>query len=74
MLARALVLILCGAPLILAIGCAIGPEQDPGCHVDAECGTGWTCRAGACFRDTTDRTNPSVDAGDAGDMGDASTD
>jgi hypothetical protein len=54
-----------------AIGCAIGPEQEPGCHVDAECGEGWTCRAGACFRTTTDRSSPSVvDAGDAGDAGD----
>lgn len=40
-----------------AIGCALGDEQEPGCHGDGECGGGFVCRAGACFRDT---------AGDAG--------
>jgi hypothetical protein len=59
---------LCTLTIGCAIGCAIGTEQEPGCHVDAECGEGWTCRAGACFRTTTDRSSSSVvDAGDAGD-------
>jgi hypothetical protein len=64
MRARCLALLLAaGAPATLA--CAIGPEQEPGCHVDAECGDGGACRAGACFHTTTGQTPPSVaDAGD----------
>jgi hypothetical protein len=47
-----------------AIGCALGPEQEPGCHRDTDCGEGFACRAGACFRATTDRSSPATDAGD----------
>jgi hypothetical protein len=50
--------------LAAAVGCALGPEQEPGCHDDAECGAGFTCAAGACFRTTTPRTP--ADAGAAG--------
>ncbi len=55
-----------GMILAAAIGCALGTEQEPGCHVDAECGEGWTCRAGACFQATTGQPRPVVDGGDAG--------
>lgn len=34
---------------LAAIGCALGAEEAPGCHDDAECGGGFVCRAGACF-------------------------
>jgi hypothetical protein len=57
----------CGLLAAAAIGCAIGAEQEPGCQADADCGDGWTCRAGACFRTTTGRTDPIVDGGDGGD-------
>jgi hypothetical protein len=53
--------------LAAAMGCAIGAEQEPGCHTDADCGGGWTCRAGACFATSTGFSDP--DAGDAGDAG-----
>jgi hypothetical protein len=53
-----------------APGCALGTEREPGCHADTDCGGGWTCRAGACFRATTGLTPPVVDGGDAGDGGD----
>jgi hypothetical protein len=62
---RALAAALAGAAITVAVGCALGPEQEPGCHHDAECGEGFTCRAGACFRTTTDRSSPATDAGDA---------
>jgi hypothetical protein len=39
--------------MIGAIGCALGPEDEPGCHEDAECGQGFACVAGACFRATS---------------------
>jgi hypothetical protein len=38
-----------GGTVLLAVGCALGPAQDPGCLHDAECGDGYTCRNGACF-------------------------
>jgi hypothetical protein len=59
------------ALLNAAVGCAIGDEQEPGCHTDADCGGGSTCRAGACFRSTTGLTPPVVNGGDAGDGGDS---
>jgi hypothetical protein len=52
-----------------AIGCALGAEQEPGCRLDADCGEGWICRAGACFQTTTGRSSAVVDSGDAGDAG-----
>ncbi len=58
------------AMLASVIGCAIGAEQEPGCHADADCGDGWTCAAGACFQTTTGQSSPSVDGGDGGDAGD----
>jgi len=65
----ALAAALAGAVVAAALGCALGPEQEPGCHDDADCGDGFTCRAGACFRTTTDPSPPETDAGDdaAGD-------
>ncbi len=60
-----------GLLLASAIGCAVGTEQEPGCHVDADCDPGWTCRAGACFHTTTGLTDPAADGGDAGDADDA---
>ena len=56
--------VLTAASLAAVVGCALGPEQEPGCHDAAECGAGFTCRAGACFRTTTDRSP--TDAGDGG--------
>ncbi len=55
-----------GAFLAAAAGCAIGAEQEPGCHADADCGDGWLCRAGACFETTTGRSSPVADGGDGG--------
>lgn len=59
------------ALVMVAIGCALGPEQEPGCQRDADCGEGFVCSAGACFRTTTERSLPSTDAGDdaGGDAG-----
>lgn len=48
-------------------GCALGTEQEPGCHTDADCPDGWICREGACFHATTGVTSPVEDGGDAGD-------
>ncbi len=56
--------------LAVTIGCALGPEQAPGCKVDADCDDGFTCVAGACFRTPTPTSPPAVDAGDGGDGGD----
>lgn len=50
-----------------AVGCALGPEQEPGCKVDADCDEGFVCKAGACFRTTTGHTPPEADGGDAAD-------
>jgi hypothetical protein len=51
-----------------ALGCALGTEQEPGCHGDGDCGAGWVCRAGACFGLTTGLSSPdaAADGGDAG--------
>ncbi len=42
--------------------CAIGPESTPGCREDEDCDPGFSCSAGACFKNTTERTPPK-DAG-----------
>jgi hypothetical protein len=63
--ARAALAAASAALVTIAIGCVLGPEQEPGCHHDIDCGDGFTCRAGACFRATTDRSPPATDAGDA---------
>jgi hypothetical protein len=55
----------------LALGCALGPEQAPGCHSSADCDPGFTCTEGACFRTTTDRTEPADGGADADAAGDA---
>jgi hypothetical protein len=52
----------------VSLGCALGPEQDPGCRSNADCDPGFTCRAGACF-DTTTPRSPPADAGDGEDGG-----
>jgi hypothetical protein len=49
----------------VTVGCALGPEREPGCQADADCGDGWFCRAGACFQTTTGGPPPVVDGGDA---------
>lgn len=51
--------------LSLAVGCALGDEQAPGCQSDDECGPDWICRAGACFHSNTKMSAPD-DPGDAG--------
>jgi hypothetical protein len=51
--------------LTVTVGCVLGSEHEPGCQVDADCGDGWFCRAGACFQTTTGRSLPVVDGGDA---------
>ena len=61
---RALAVAALAASIVAALGCALGPELSPGCQDDAECGAGYTCRAGACFRTTTPRSP--TDAGDGG--------
>lgn len=54
----------------LAASCVVGADEEPGCHSDAECGTG-VCRAGACFAVGPGSTpvDPSLDAGDDGPDG-----
>jgi hypothetical protein len=60
----------------LGSGCTLGEEQAPGCRVDHpnDCGAGYTCREGVCFRPTTGLTPPDASASDAGasDASDAS--
>jgi hypothetical protein len=63
------------AILVTVIGCALGTEQEPGCHAAADCGDGWICTAGACFQATTGQSSPAFDGGDGGDeTGDAGSD
>jgi hypothetical protein len=64
-------LLLFAAPLFVCAACALGEEDEPGCHADAECGGGFVCRAGACFRLTTGLSPPQDPAEDGGDGGDA---
>jgi hypothetical protein len=53
---------------IAPAACVLGPNEPPGCQSDADCEEGSVCRAGACFRTTTDRTPPDeADGGDGGD-------
>jgi hypothetical protein len=63
MRARTLAAVLLGTLLGVAVGCTVGSEQEPGCQTDADCGAGWTCAAGACFRATTGLSL--ADGGDA---------
>jgi hypothetical protein len=61
---RAIAAAIAAAGVTAALGCALGPEQEPGCHDDADCDDGFTCLSGACFRTTTDRSAPAMDGGD----------
>jgi hypothetical protein len=49
---------------VVVTSCVLGAPEDPGCSEDAECGGGYSCRAGACFRETSGATFVPVDAGD----------
>lgn len=54
------------------VGCVLGEAEEPGCVEDAECGEGYACRAGACFRELSGSPFVPADAGaDAADDGDA---
>jgi hypothetical protein len=58
------------AALALPLACVLGEEREPGCQRDDECGDGFVCRDGACFRFTTGLSpphDPSLD--DAGSDG-----
>jgi hypothetical protein len=62
------------APLAAAIvACALGEPEDPGCQANVDCGEGFTCRAGACFRLVGEPSPPpdtsAEDAGDAAESG-----
>lgn len=59
------------AALSAGVGCVLGGPGEPGCSEDAECGDGYACRAGACFRESTGGAFVPPDAGDAGDVDDA---
>ncbi len=48
-------------------GCVLGAPEEGGCSEDAECGEGFSCRAGACFRETTGGAFVPPDAGDDAD-------
>lgn len=61
------------AALSAGAGCVLGSPGDPGCAEDAECGEGFSCRAGACFRENDGGAPAPADGGDgASDGGDAS--
>lgn len=70
------------AALSAVVGCVLGGPEEPGCTEDAECGAGFSCRAGACFReesrggavpsDAGDASTKDADVDDGGDMNDAS--
>ncbi len=58
------------AYLLLLVACVLGEPEEPGCQIDAECGQGLVCRAGACFRLIGDQSTAPPDASiDAGDQG-----
>lgn len=44
-------------------GCVLGEPEEPGCSEDAECGEGFSCRAGACFEETPGSAFVPSDAG-----------
>lgn len=70
---QALAIASVAASLAAAIGCVLGPDEAPGCHADRDCRDGFTCRAGACLRTTTDASAP--EPGDASpELGDAPVD
>ncbi len=65
------------AALSAGAGCVLGSPGEPGCTEDAECGEGFACRAGACFRENSGGALVPADAGDdlldgGDDGGDAS--
>ncbi len=58
------------AALAALAGCVLGSPGDAGCTEDAECGEGFSCRAGACFREDNGGPKVAADGGDdAGDSG-----
>jgi hypothetical protein len=68
--ARRLVLAaLCTAASTMIAACALGGDEAPGCHADADCAPGSVCRSGACFSVSTGLSAPHdparADAGDA---------
>jgi hypothetical protein len=58
----------------LLLACALGDEDEPGCRSDGECDVGFVCRAGACFRYTTEQSPPHDPADARDDRPDASGD
>lgn len=57
-------IVISGAAWLAALaGCVLGGSEDPGCHEDAECGEGFSCRAGACFEETLGGGFAPADAG-----------
>jgi hypothetical protein len=44
-------------------GCVLGSPEEPGCGEDAECDEGFSCRAGACFKEPAGGGFVPVDAG-----------
>jgi Cys-rich repeat protein len=56
--------------LALLAGCVLGGSEEPGCTEDAECGEGFSCRAGACFKERSGVVAPA----DAGADADADAD
>jgi hypothetical protein len=51
------------AALAVFAGCVLGSPDDPGCTEDAECGEGFSCRGGACFRENHGGLPVPADAG-----------
>jgi len=62
-------------PLAIAAvaSCAVGEEEEPGCHRDADC-DGGTCRNGACFKVTFGQSPPVDPPGDDAGSTDSSSD
>lgn len=56
-----------GAWLAAFAGCVLGGSEEPGCSEDAECEEGFSCRAGACFKETTGGAFVPPDAGSDAD-------